>query len=145
MVTRWYEEVVSHCDEFYCGKKVVRQDSDFLKSYHVWRLLWPHLQRSRATWRRLLWWKLHRSLSHVVRLLCKYGKRSLRHVIRLLCEYGKTSLPHVRWLLCFSFHTSSLNREFQCNAVARFFILSHQMYISIVVRTVITFTSFIVS
>jgi len=30
MVARWYEEVVPHCGEFYCGKKVVRQDDDFL-------------------------------------------------------------------------------------------------------------------
>jgi len=30
MVARWYEEVVLHCGEFYCGKKVVRQDDDFL-------------------------------------------------------------------------------------------------------------------
>jgi len=24
MVARWYEEVIPHCGEFYCGKKVVR-------------------------------------------------------------------------------------------------------------------------
>jgi len=30
MVARWYEEVIPHCGEFYCGKKVVRQDGDFL-------------------------------------------------------------------------------------------------------------------
>ena len=30
MVARWYEEVVSHCDEFYYGKKVVLQNGDFL-------------------------------------------------------------------------------------------------------------------
>jgi len=139
MVARWYEEVVPYCGEFYCGKKVVRQDDDFLLKV-VWPLLWPHLQRIRAMWRRLHWWKLHRSLRHVVRLLYKCGKRSLRHVIRLLCKCGKTSLRHVWRLLCFSFHTSSLNSEFQCNAMT-----SHQMYISIVVRTVITFTIFIVS
>jgi len=126
-------------------KSYGRMTTSYLKSYHVRRLLWPYLQRSRATWWRLLWWKLHRSLCHVVWLLCKCGKRSLRHVIRLICKCGKTSLRHVWRLLCFSFHTSSLNREFQCNAVARFFILSYQMYISIVVRNVITFISFIVS
>jgi len=30
MVARWYEEVVPHCGEFYCDKKVIRQDDDFL-------------------------------------------------------------------------------------------------------------------
>jgi len=110
-------------------KSYDRMATSYLKLYHVWRLHWPHLQRSRATWQRLLWWKLHRSLCHVVRLLCKCGKRSLRHVIRLLCKCDKTSLCHMWRLLCFSFHTSSLNREFQCNVAARFFILSHQMYI----------------
>jgi len=30
MVARWYEEVVPHCGEFYCGKKVVQQDDEFL-------------------------------------------------------------------------------------------------------------------
>jgi len=29
-VARWYEEVVPHCGKFYCSKKVVRQDDDFL-------------------------------------------------------------------------------------------------------------------
>jgi len=117
-----------------------RMATFYLKSYHVWRLLWPHLQRNRATWRRLLWWKLHRSLRHVVWLFCKCRKRSLCHIIRLLCKCGTRSLRHIWRLLCFSFDTSCLNREFQCNAVT-----SHHMYISIVVRTIITFTSFIVS
>jgi len=97
-------------------KSYGRMATSYLKSYYVWPLLWPHLQRSRATWWRLLWWKLHRSLRHVVRLICKCDKRSLRHVIPLLCKCGKTSLHHVWQLLCFSFQTSSLTREFQCNA-----------------------------
>jgi len=29
-MARWYEEVVPHCGEFYCGKKIVRQDGNFL-------------------------------------------------------------------------------------------------------------------
>ena len=69
-------------------KSYGRMTTSYLKSYHVWRLL------------------------------CKCGKRSLRHVIRLFCKCGKTSLCHVWRVLFFSFHTSSLNREFQCNTVA---------------------------
>ena len=101
MTARWMKKSYYIVANFIVAKKSYgRMATSYLKSYYVWRLLWPHLQRSRATWWRLLWWKLHRSLCHVVRLLCKCVKRSLRHVIRLLCKYGKTSLCHVVRLLC---------------------------------------------
>jgi len=86
MVTRWYEEVVPHCGKFYCGKKFVRQDGDFLLK------IVPRVTTSLATFAKK---SCHVAATSLVEIAQKSPPRGMT----FLQMSQKKSLPH---------HTTSL-------------------------------------